>query len=380
MKDGDRRKDEFLATLAHELRNPLAPIRSALEVMRRADSKEQDQQAREIIERQLLQIIRLVDDLLDISRITQGKINLLTETVELRRVIEMALETVRPAINAAGHTLEVSLPGEPVYLDADETRLTQVFLNLLTNSARYTVPGGKISIEAEFGENQVGVCIRDTGQGISPELLPHVFDLFTQGSPARKSGQGGLGIGLSLVKRLTEMHGGTVEAHSDGLGTGSKFIIRLPLATEQKREQKKKQVVEETSPVNGESSPRKILVVDDNVDSAKMMEVVLTMDGHKVRVAYNGQTAVDIALEFQPDLMFLDLGLPDIDGYEVAARIRGQLPNTLLVALSGWGQESDRRRTREAGFDRHLVKPLNFDELPALLAAAGRNRISPTET
>lgn len=380
LKDGDRRKDEFLATLAHELRNPLAPIRSALEVMRRADSKEQDQQAREIIERQLLQIIRLVDDLLDISRITQGKINLLTETVELRRVIEMALETVRPAINAAGHTLEVSLPDEPVYLDADETRLTQVFLNLLTNSARYTDPGGKISIEAEFGENQVGVCIRDTGQGISPELLPHVFDLFTQGSPARKSGQGGLGIGLSLVKRLTEMHGGTVEAHSDGLGTGSKFIIRLPLATEQKREQKKKQVVEETSPVNGESSPRKILVVDDNVDSAKMMEVVLTMDGHKVRVAYNGQTAVDIALEFQPDLMFLDLGLPDIDGYEVAARIRGQLPNTLLVALSGWGQESDRRRTREAGFDRHLVKPLNFDELPALLAAAGRNRISSTET
>jgi two-component system CheB/CheR fusion protein len=372
LKEADRRKDEFLATLAHELRNPLAPIGAAMEIMRRGGGKKNNRQALEIIERQLRQIVRLVDDLLDISRITRGKFNLQTETVELRKAIEIALETVRPAIDAAGHTLEVSLPSKPIYLDADEIRLTQVFINLLTNSARYTQPGGKISVEAESGENQVAVCVRDSGQGISAELLPHVFDLFTQGLPAREAKQSGLGIGLSLVKRLVAMHGGTVEAHSEGAGKGSQFIVRLPLAAIQKPAKKKKQVIEENPPVTAIPTPRKVLVVDDNTDAAEMLEVVLTMDGHKVRLAYDGQTAIDIALEFKPDLIFLDIGLPDIDGYEVAERIRGQLPQTLLVALSGWGQETDRRRSKQAGFNHHLVKPLDFTKLPELLAAAGQ--------
>jgi PAS domain S-box-containing protein len=377
LKEADRRKDEFLATLAHELRNPLAPIRAALEIMRRDEMEEKDQQAREIIERQLRHIVRLVDDLLDISRITQGKITLQTETTELREVIEIALETARPAIEGAGHTLEVSLPDEPIYLEADETRLSQVFLNLLTNAARYTQPGGKISIKAETGDHQVAVSVRDTGQGISAELLPHIFEIFKQGLHGRKPEQSGLGIGLSLVKRLTEMHGGTVEAQSEGPGKGSQFIVRLPLASVDQRaassrpnRRKRKPA---TEPVLTDLKPRKVLVVDDNPDAAEMLEVLLTMDGHKVRKAYNGQTAVDLALEFQPDLIFLDIGLPDIDGYEVAERIRGQLPRTLLIALSGWGQETDRRRSAEAGFNLHLVKPLDFAKLPELLVAAGRD-------
>jgi two-component system CheB/CheR fusion protein len=377
LKEADRRKDEFLATLAHELRNPLAPIRAALEIMRRYDVEEKYQQAREIIERQLHQIVRLVDDLLDISRITQGKIILQTETVELQKVIEIALETARPAIDGAGHTLEVLLPDEPIYLEADETRLAQVFLNLLNNAARYTPPGGKISIKAETEDHQVTVSVSDTGHGISAELMPHIFELFTQGSPVQKPDQSGLGIGLSLVKRLTEKHGGTVEAQSEGPGKGSQFIVHLPLTSSARPAAaggRNRRIIEPpTEHLLTNLKPRKILVVDDNPDAAMMLEVLLTMDGHTVRTAHNGQTAVDIALEFQPDLIFLDIGLPDIDGYEVAERIRGRLPRALLVALSGWGQETDRRRSEAAGFNLHLVKPLDFTILPELLVAAGRD-------
>jgi CheY-like chemotaxis protein len=363
-----------LATLSHELRNPLAAIRPALEVMRRSEDSS-NEAARQVIERQLAQIVRLVDDLLDVSRITHGKINLQLERVTLSAAVELALETIRPLAAAARHELTVTLPAEPLYLDADLTRLTQVLLNLLTNSVRYTEPGGKISLTAVRETGQVVVSIKDTGIGIAPESLPYVFDLFSQGVRASQQAQG-LGIGLSLVKQLAEMHGGTVSAHSAGINSGSEFLVRLPLAADQRP----LPIASALLPAVKKSIACRVLVVDDNADSIEMMKTVLTMDGHEVRYAYDGATAIQVALEYQPELMFLDLGLPDIDGYEVAARLRAQLPHTLIVALSGWGQATDRQRTREAGFDRHLVKPLDFDCLPELLSAARQQRkAAPTE-
>jgi two-component system CheB/CheR fusion protein len=370
LQEADRRKDEFLATLAHELRNPLAAIRSAIDVLRVGD-EEKREAGRQVIERQLEQVIRMVDDLLDISRITQGKIKLRIERISVASIIESALETTRTLFQAGQHELMVTLPAEPLYLNADPTRIAQVFLNLLTNSARYTDAGGKIEVSAERVGEQVVTSIKDTGIGISPTMLPHVFELFTQGVRASEKAQGGLGIGLSLVKKLTELHGGTVEAHSAGPGQGSEFIIRLPLAAEDAPLAPTPSDDDEKS--RSESAPRRILVVDDNADSANMLEIVLTTMGHEVRLAYDGKTAIKTALEFQPELMFLDLGMPDIDGYGVAARIRPELPKMMLVALSGWGQDMDRQRTRQAGFDHHMVKPFNFDELPELLAAVGRD-------
>ncbi len=376
LRDADRRKDIFLATLAHELRNPLAAIRPALEVMRRsADSSAHSSSdaARQVIERQLAQIVRLVDDLLDVARITEGKIKLQRERVTLAAAVELALETIHPLAVAARHELTVTLPAEPLYLDADLTRLTQIFLNLLTNSVRYTEPGGSIWLTAEREGAQVVVRIKDTGIGIAPETLPHVFDLFSQGARASHRAQG-LGIGLSLVKQLVELHGGTVAAYSAGTGRGSEFVVRLSLAPADTDDQQPAALAPAVVTVVMDSTACRVLVVDDNTDSVDMMETLLKLEGHEVRSAYDGATAIQVALAYQPDLMFLDLGLPDIDGYEVAARLRAQLPHTLIVALSGWGQPSDRARTQAAGFDHHLVKPLNFDKLPELLSAARQQR------
>ncbi len=368
LKDADRRKDEFLATLAHELRNPLAAIRPALEIMRHGD-EEKGAMARQVIERQIGQLVRLVDDLMDVSRITQGKINLQIEHVELAAAVTLALETIRPLADAARLELTVALPAEPLYLDADLTRLTQVFLNLLTNSVRYTQPGGSIWLTAAREGAQVVIRIKDTGIGIAPETLPHVFNLFSQGVRASHRAQG-LGIGLSLVKQLAEMHGGAVTAYSAGTNRGSEFVMRLPLAADQQLAL----VVAASPPMATNATACRVLVVDDNADSVEMMDTLLTLEGHEVRRAYDGATAIRVALEYQPELMFLDLGLPDMDGYEVATRLREQLPHTLIVALSGWGQPSDRQRTREAGFNHHLVKPLDFAKLPELLSAARLQR------
>ncbi len=373
LKEADRRKDIFLAMLAHELRNPLAAIRSALEVMRRSEDGRHET-GRQIIERQLAQIVRLVDDLLDVSRITEGKINLRLERLTLAAAVELALETIRPLAAAARHELIVTLPAESLYLDADLTRLTQVFLNLLTNAVRYTEPGGQIWLTAEREGTQVVARVKDTGIGIAPETLPHVFEMFTQGARAGQQAHG-LGIGLGLVKRLAEMHGGVVAAHSAGTGRGSEFVVRLPLAADQQPAlvaPAPPPAVPAVSEVPGlkDATACRVLIVDDNADSVQMMEALLTMEGHEVRSAYDGATAIQVALEYQPELMFLDLGLPDMDGCEVAARLREQLPHTLIVALSGWGQDADRQRTREAGFDHHLVKPLDFGKLPELLSAA----------
>ncbi len=375
LKDADRRKDEFLATLAHELRNPLAPIRTGLEIMRYGTDAEQMRAAQSKIERQITHIVRLVDDLLDVSRITQGKIDLQTKRLELREAIDLAVETTHPQIGAAGHKLEIKLPDEPVYLDADLTRLAQIFLNLLSNAAKYSEPNGKISIVAEYGENQVVVCVSDTGLGITPDKLPHIFGMFTQIERSAKRGQGGLGIGLSLVKSLTEMHGGTVEAASAGEGKGSSFKVRLPLAKNQRQSAaavgRKKQAEQKPAkePVSVEPKSHKILVVDDNTDAAGLMEVLLTLEGNNVLSAYNGESAVKIAIEHRPEVILLDIGLPDIDGYEAARRIRQKLPKVLLIALTGWGQDEDRQRSREAGFDHHLVKPVEIDTLKNLIAA-----------
>ncbi len=375
LKDADRRKDEFLATLAHELRNPLAPIRTALEIMRRSDDKETARKARNRIERQFAHIVRLVDDLLDVSRISQGKIKLQMTRIKLQAAIEMAVETTRPAIESGGHELEINLPDEPIYLNADPIRLSQIFLNLLTNAAKYSEPNGKISIIAKREKNQIVVCVKDSGFGIEPDKLPHIFGMFTQIERSAQRGQGGLGIGLSLVKNLTEMHGGTIEAESAGEGKGCTFTVRLPLAKNQRQlagavGSKKQKSAKEI--VSTKSESRKILAVDDNADSLEMMEILLTLDGHQVRTALNGETALKIAPEFQPEVCILDIGLPGMNGYELARRLHETMPQVLLIALSGWGQDEDRRRSKEAGFDHHLVKPVEPQKLEDLLTKQSR--------
>ncbi len=365
LKDADRRKDEFLATLAHELRNPLAPIRAGLEIMRRGNEA-QIQQAQSTIVRQLTHIIRLVDDLLDVSRISRGKITLQVERVELAGIIHMALETNHPLLEAAGHELTVALPPVPVYLDGDPTRLVQIVLNLMNNAVKYTEPGGKIALRATTEHQQAVIRIKDSGIGIPAKMLPHIFDIFTQAEHASQQMQGGLGIGLSLVKNLVEMHGGTIEAFSDS--GGSEFIVRLPLALAQQPTSQPLSS-EKTAAVASLPAQYTILVVDDNVDAAEMMEVILTMEGHEVLLAYDGTSAIKTALEQRPAVAVLDIGLPDLDGYEVARQIRQHAPDILLIALSGWGQEEDRRQSQAAGFDHHLVKPVDSEALHTLLQA-----------
>jgi signal transduction histidine kinase/ActR/RegA family two-component response regulator len=370
LRDVDRRKDEFLAVLSHELRNPLAPIRTALELMRLPKVEPASTEwARSMIERQVGQLVRLVDDLLDVSRIMRGKIELHIENVELRDIFSLAVETAKPVIDAKNHTLTVSLPSQPIRFVADAARLAQVIGNLLTNAAKYTEPGGNIALTGECDEvtGEVVIRVHDSGIGIAPDMLPRVFDLFTQASPGSSGTQGGLGIGLTLVKNLVELSGGRVEAHSDGPGKGSEFVVRMPL---------RRQEVS-AAPLNGTESPtvidekkRRVLVVDDNKDAADTLARLLTMHGHEVAVCHDGPRAVEQAIEQRPDVVLLDLGMPVMDGLEVARRLRAtpETSQVLLVAVTGWGQASDRRRTAEAGFDKHLVKPVDEATLCKLLA------------
>jgi signal transduction histidine kinase/CheY-like chemotaxis protein len=368
LREADRKKDEFLATLAHELRNPLAPIRNALQILRLADgNKEAVVKVRSIMERQLQQMVRLVDDLLDASRISRNKLILRKERVGLDAVLQNAVEVSRPLIEASGHELTVAVPQEPLFLDADPTRLAQVFVNLLNNAAKYTNRGGHIRLTVEREGSDVVVAVADTGIGIPADMLPRVFEMFTQVDRSLERSQGGLGIGLSLVKKLVEMHGGSVEARSDGPGKGSRFAVRLPVVLSLAHETQR---VEGGGDQAGRPGRRRILVVDDNRDSAESLALMLRMMGNEVFTAHDGLEAVEAAGNFRPDVVLLDLGMPKMNGYAAARCIRQQAwgRNMVLVALTGWGQEEDRRKSKEAGFDHHLVKPVEASTLERLLA------------
>jgi signal transduction histidine kinase/ActR/RegA family two-component response regulator len=369
LKDADRRKDEFLATLAHELRNPLAPIRNSLDVMRLASSEPNViEQARIMMERQLGHMVRLIDDLLDVSRITRGKLELRKERTELATVVNTAVETTRPLIQSAGHALTVSLPPKPVYLDADPVRMAQVFSNLLNNGAKYMERGGRLWLTAELAGDELSVSVRDAGIGIPRDALAAVFDMFAQVDQSLERAQGGLGIGLTLVKRLVEMHGGRVEARSEGVGKGSEFIVRLPVAAPAGAAQSS---VRENRLARHNGS-RRILIADDNRDSAESMGMLLQLMGNEVRMVHDGMAAVEEAAVFLPEIVLLDIGMPRMSGYEVARRIRAEPwgADMILVALTGWGQDDDKRRAYDAGFDRHFTKPVNPTVLEELLTEA----------
>jgi CheY-like chemotaxis protein len=368
LRETDNRKDEFLATLAHELRNPLAPIRNALEIMRvdGHHGSAVEQAARLMIERQLEQMVRLIDDLLDVSRITRGRLELRKERVELADVVRSAVDTARPLIDSARHELTVELQPDPIYLDADPIRLAQVLSNLLNNAARYTEAGGHIWVAARQQGDDVEITVRDTGVGIPADALPWIFDMFAQVDESLERSQSGLGIGLTLVKRLVEMHGGTVEARSEGSGQGAVFTVRLPRATEPAR---RPQPIE-IEPRLPYSVARRILVADDNRDAAESMGMLLRLMGNEVRTVHDGIKAVEEAATFRPDVILLDIGMPRLNGYDAARLIREQRwsTGTMIVALTGWGQDEDKRRAAEAGFDRHFTKPLDPAELQKLIS------------
>jgi signal transduction histidine kinase len=368
LKEADRRKDEFLAMLAHELRNPLAPILNALYLMRMDLSAHQQIWSREVIERQLSHLTRLVDDLLDVSRITRGKITLARAPVEVATLIARAVETIQPLLDERGHHFAVEAPAdEPLIVHGDPLRLTQALGNLLGNAAKYTNRGGHIRLTVSRAGEEVELRVRDDGIGIPAERLPLIFDLFTQLDSKSDHPQSGLGIGLALVRRLVKMHGGSVTAASEGSGRGSEFIVRLPL------------LLEVVAPLNGDASVarretavgvcRRILVADDNPDALASLSEVLRLQGHEVFSACNGSLALECAERHLPEVALLDIGMPMIDGYEVARRIRAQPwgAQITLLALTGWGQDPDRRRSHEAGFDQHLVKPLDIGRLSDLL-------------
>lgn len=372
LKQADRRKTEFLAMLAHELRNPLTPIRCAVEVLKQTPLDAPGfYQARDIMDRQLTQLTRLVNDLLDVSRITQGKVTVMREFLELSNVIQLAIEASQPLIESRRHKLSIALPQEPIGVEGDPLRLAQVFSNLLDNAAKYTADGGHISVSLATEDAEAVVRIKDNGMGISPAVLPYVFELFTQAERSLDRSQGGLGIGLTLVKQLLEMHGGRVEGISAGImGQGSEFVVRLPLA---EAPAQAAHSVDAARPGAGQPGGGvRVLVVDDNVDSAESLAMLLTLWGHDVRTAYEGASALVIAGDRWPDLILLDLGLPGMDGYEVARRLSDEHGATRprLVAISGYGQPEDKLRSSAAGFDQHLVKPVNCEDLLAILNSA----------
>jgi PAS domain S-box-containing protein len=372
LREADRRKDEFLAVLAHELRNPLAPVRNAIEILRASPAATPPLQwTHDVIDRQVRQLSRLVDDLLDVSRITSGKIELRRERIALSAAVRLALESSRPMIDRGNHELTLGLPAEPLWVEADLARLAQVISNLLNNAARYTRPGGHVWLTAERSGSTAVIHVRDNGIGIEPEMRTRIFDMFTQAAHPGSHLHGGLGIGLTLVQRLVELHGGTVEARSEGIGRGSDFVVTLPLAA----------VECANEPEMGEDErvpdrePRRILVVDDNRDAADSLCMLLKARGHEVRVAYDGLEAVGAAVAFAPDVVLLDIGLPKLSGYEAAPRIReARGEAVLLVAVTGWGQEEDRRRAREAGFDHHLTKPVDPAAIARLIDEGSRRR------
>jgi signal transduction histidine kinase/CheY-like chemotaxis protein len=370
LAEADRRKDEFLAMLAHELRNPLAPIRNAVQALRLlAPDNAEVRWAREVIERQVWHLSRLVEDLLDVSRFTRGRVTLRKEPTDLAAVAARAAESIRPAVEGGGLQLAVALPADRLWVDADPVRLAQVVGNLLNNAAKYTPAGGRIGLTA--GREGGGAVLRvwDTGVGIAADMLPHVFDLFAQGDHTLDRAQGGLGIGLTLVRSLVELHGGSVRACSGGPDRGSEFVVRLPLMADPPGPG-----ATPTDTGRGAAPPpRRVLVVDDNVDVAASLARFLELTGHDVRTAHDGPAALDAVRADRPEVVLLDIGLPGMDGYEVARRLRELLATAgvVLVALTGYGQEGDRRRSREAGFDHHLVKPVDPAALQELLASPG---------
>jgi signal transduction histidine kinase/ActR/RegA family two-component response regulator len=366
LREADRRKDEFLATLAHELRNPLAPLLNALNTRRLSTAGAADDPLQALMERQLAQLVRLIDDLLDVARITRGKLVLRRQETTLEGVLQSAIEIAQPLIQQGRHELTLQLPQQAVPLFVDHVRLSQVFANLLNNAAKYSDAGGRIELSASGDDDYIDVRVRDNGIGLSPEQALQVFELFTQADTAIERARGGLGIGLTLVRRLAEMHGGEVSAHSEGLGLGSEFRVRLPRA---------QPADAATAPDDAEAEPaiaslptghgRRALVLDDNRDAADTLAMMLELLGLEVRTLYDPTAFEDNYASFAPDVVFLDVGMPGRSGYDVAAALRAgpRGKEVLLVAVTGWGQPEDRRRTREAGFDRHLVKP---PELPAI--------------
>ena len=366
LTEANRCKDEFLAMLAHELRNPLAPIRNALHLIRtQSHNANILAQSQAMAERQVSHMTRLIDDLLDVSRISQGKIRLRKEPVDLGRIIASVVEAARPALEAKGHHFSLDLPSHPVRLEADPTRLEQVLNNLLTNAAKYTEPGGRIWLTVEQDGDAVRLSMRDTGIGLLPEMLPRVFDLFVQGERGLARSQGGLGIGLTLVKRLVELHGGRVEAISEGPGKGSEFVVHLPALPAEIPESQADDLLGSIAP----GRALRVLIVDDNADAVETLAMILRLWQHEVQVAHDGTQALQVAAAFRPDVVLLDIGLPGMSGYEVARHLRKQTGkrDMVLVALTGYGQEEDLRRSREAGFDLHLVKPVRPETLQVLL-------------
>ncbi len=363
----DQRKDEFLATLAHELRNPHAPLRNALEILRvQGHDPRASSLARDIMDRQLRQMVRLVDDLLDVSRITTGKLSLKPESADLRMVVQSALDAAAPFIDARHLELSVSLPGAPVQIWADATRLAQVFLNLLHNASKFTEPGGRLGLTATTEGQWLVVSVTDTGIGIPAEMLPMIFDMFAQLDRSLERQHAGLGVGLSLARRLVELHGGTLVAFSEGQGRGSRFVIRAPVVIESPAAVGDR----DGAPVPSRAGlSRRILLADDNADFITSFSLILRAMGHEVQLAHDGQEALDIAAWFRPEVAFLDIGLPRINGYELAGRLRAldSAEALLLIAVTGWGQDHDKQRSREAGFDHHMVKPVASEDVRAIL-------------
>jgi signal transduction histidine kinase/CheY-like chemotaxis protein len=368
LRETDRRKDEFLATLSHELRNPLAPIRNALELMRRAGNDVTlKERALAIMGRQLQQLVRLTDDLLDVSRITTNRLELRRERVDLRSVIASAVETTQPLVDAAGHVLTIDVPPEPLWVNADFTRVAQAFANLLNNAVKYTGRGGRVTVSARSDREEMVVEVADTGIGIDPREMPRIFDMFMQLDRSFNPSQSGLGIGLTLAKRLVELHKGHIQARSEGRGKGTTFAVRLPAAAS---------VSEQAHPaarVRPAAEACRVLVAEDIPDAAEMLRLMVESMGYEVRVAADGVQAVSIAREFAPQIALLDIGMPRMDGYEAARQIRSALgPRVVLVAVTGWGQQEDQRRAREAGFDHHLTKPADPDVVVQLIVDAAR--------
>jgi signal transduction histidine kinase/ActR/RegA family two-component response regulator len=369
LREADRQKDEFLATLAHELRNPLAPIRNAVHIMRlRSSSDPELINARDIIERQTEQLVHLVDDLLEVSRIRRGRVHLQLQRVDLATAIGTAVEASRSLIDAAGHTLILQLPEQAIYVEGDPTRLSQIFANLLNNAAKYTPSRGCIELCAQPDGMNVAVRVTDTGIGIPKNMLKRIFDMFAQVDASLERTQGGLGIGLTVAQQLVLLHGGRIEANSEGERRGSTFTVHLPLLPSREEEAGTGAVT--SGPLSQRSVPRKVLIADDNADAAESLSILLQMGGHEVRTANDGLAAVTVTEQFHPDVVLLDIGMPELNGYEAAARIRA-LPHgqhILLLALTGWGQDADRQRAEEAGFDYHLIKPADPGQLERILA------------
>jgi CheY-like chemotaxis protein/two-component sensor histidine kinase len=365
LQEHDRQKNNFLATLAHELRNPLAAISNAILLMDMSEAKEHRDYSTDTIKRQSNQLSRLIDDLLDISRISLGKIELRRDIIDATVILDSAAQTVKTLVELRKHSLDMTIDRGNLWVDADPARLEQIVVNLLNNAAKYSEDGGHIRLSAAHEDCNIVIRVKDAGIGITPQKLPEIFQLFNQADLSSANTAGGLGIGLALVKKLVELHDGQITATSEGLGKGSEFTVRLPAS---KRPEASLPMAKETMAATGKAH---ILVVDDNVDTVKGMAILLNLAGHEVLTAHNGPQAIELAQAYQPQCILLDLGLPGMSGYDVAKRLREdeRCKNALIVAVSGYGQAEDRERTRAAGFDHHLVKPISYQELSTLLGS-----------